>query len=338
MNIGKQVKKIASLVGRHRWGSNKPRLLILGYHRILPESDDRYRFEQPPMVVTPDTLSNNLTWISEHFKFIRLSDWLEKCKTGEIKSGKYCAITFDDGWIDNLQYAFPVLQQHNVPATIYCVSSMLREGSADYWPGLITRLLIEISNSNELTQYLQSETLEWLVKACQHENICWNNPSTKDINRIIESLKIYSDADIRQFIVNTRNDFKMDYMDSRQVLSVGELKTMLSSGLIDIGSHTNNHTRLSDDTHENILQDEIKSSKEKIEKALNTDVKTFCYPNGYHPKKATQLTRDAYLGSCTLEKGWNNCCSGFEVLRRVGIHESVASNKKIFKAMLTGWF
>lgn len=329
------IKFFIASFGKHRWPTRKPSLTILAYHRILPKSDARYSLEQPTMVVTPETFKKNIAWASRYFKFIKLGEWLKMCKHHSAPPGKYCAITFDDGWVDNLEYALPILEKYSVPATIFCVSKMI-SGRVNYWPGLVSRLIIELSKSS-YNNYIKMPECAWLANACAKFSINWEKPNTNDLDKIVESLKIYKDLEILNFIDETKAKVNLRYTENRQVLNVEEIKLMTRTGLIDIGSHTINHIRFTDSTPSEILQHEIIKSKEIITSLIGENVDVFCYPNGYHPKNAVAISSKYYCGACTLEKGWNYCDTDFSTLRRIGFHEEVAANKAHFIARLSGW-
>lgn len=335
-NLKKLIKILIGISGKHRWPFRSSQLLILAYHRVLPKSDSRFYFEQPMMVVTPETFDNNIKWASEHFKFIKLDDWLNACENNTPPKGKYCAITFDDGWIDNMEYALPILKKHNAPATIFCVSDMLNN-KINYWPGRVTKLIYEVSKNSDIQNYINHPFFEWLKKATANTNINWTQPTTGDFSNIVESLKTYKDLEIISLVDNTKKQLSLDYSEQRQVLNIDELKSMYATNLISYGSHTINHIRMTQETPEDVLIKEIKNSKDELKEKLNSDINTFCYPNGYHPPNSVKLAKQHYLGACTLAKGWNNPTTDFSTLRRISFHEAVAKDKFQFKALLSGW-
>lgn len=335
ITVKKIGRKLISNFGRHRWPGFTSNLLVLAYHRVLPISDERFLKEQPGMRVSPETFEKNMKWVREHFQFISLKEWLELVKVGSAPRGKYCAVTFDDGWIDNYQYAFPILERLRIPATIFCVANMI-DSCEDYWPQRLTSL-VAATDFDAIKGTSLDENIVWLLKACANESINWQNPRQEDFHRIIEAVKVYTDEELRQLIHQTKVALSLEYVEERQVLNSMELEEMLKSGLIEIGSHTTNHIRLSDATNADILKREIVDSRDLISAKLKCSVDLFCYPNGFHPKSAELLVADNYLGGCILERGWNKSSDDFFALKRVNLHEDVASERDSFGAMLAAW-
>jgi peptidoglycan/xylan/chitin deacetylase (PgdA/CDA1 family) len=336
-NLGKKVvRRAISKLGRHRWPVFDSHLLILAYHRVLPKADKRFSREQPGMRVSPETFEKNLQWASKFFQFISLGEWLELSKAGLAPKGKYCAVTFDDGWIDNYQYAFPILKKHSVPATIFCVGNMI-DNRPDYWPGRLTNLVEVVSARNDGNfDATESPELAWLVKTCESSAVNWRQPKQEDFDKIIEAVKVYTDSEIVGFIDKTKTALSLDYSEQRQVVSSLEIADMLNSGLIEVGSHTTNHIRLIESTSPATLHSEIVQSRELLSSKLGCEVKLFCYPNGHHPDAAEKLVAAHYLGGCTLDRGWNRASNDFSVLKRVNLHEDVASDRDNFQSMLSG--
>ena len=330
--LKKLAKGTAGLVGPHRWPSNTGNLLILSYHRVLPSDDSRYEAEQTGMLVTPETLRNNIHWIREHMDIVRLADWVEG---GESYSRPCCALTFDDGWLDNFEYAFPILQDLQAPATIYCVPNMIRRGG-DFWPGRLVQL-VEAASINGIDP-CQAPAFEWLPSREKLAQCKGKSLSPAVINDLIESCKQFSDAEMHKRIDNTRTVCGITSEEPRHVASAAELDLMQRSELVDIGSHTVNHTRLSTATTDEELELEISSSRQQLEDLFDTEVSSFCYPNGLAPGNAVDCVRTNYASGTTLEPGWNTREQDFAVMKRVCVHEAVASRKLIFNATLTGWF
>lgn len=89
-----------------------PGLRILMYHRVY----DFGCFEQ--LCVSPPRFEQQMAWLAENRTVISLQQGIEAIQTGAV-DGDQVVITFDDGYLDNLQYALPILEKYQLPATIF---------------------------------------------------------------------------------------------------------------------------------------------------------------------------------------------------------------------------
>lgn len=103
----RKIKKILSKAcpTRYRQG-----FLILNYHSINP--NHKYS-------TTPEDFDRQMKYLYENFQVIKLSEINNENKNLKI------IITFDDGFFDNYEYAFPILKKYNLPATIFLVSDFI---------------------------------------------------------------------------------------------------------------------------------------------------------------------------------------------------------------------
>lgn len=333
------LKKIAyhviSLIGRHRWRYPDKRLLILMYHRVLPANHPDLRFVQPGMFVEPDTFRMQLKELKKLFTIVHLDDWLEKIKNGQAVPSKACAITFDDGWQDNYEYAFPMLQAENVPATIFLVSDLVGT-SKNFWPERLGRIL-SLYTRSDLEQYPETDEMNWLDNFYRRFADDNSTCSRSQIDKIINCAKTESDEKIIERLDTLDDVLNVSANSSRDILDWEEVIEMRDSHLIRFGSHTRRHTRLRENVSRDKLQDEIIQSKDIIEKKLNIEVKTFCFPNGDFTLQAKEIVQSVYRGACTTISGWNTSRSDLHELKRIGVHQDITNNRTSFLARLSGW-
>lgn len=329
------VEHIAARLGHQARKHRSPQLLVLMYHRVLPEGDQRARFEEPGMMVTPDSFSLHLDILQQRFTLVQLSEWVAKKLNGTPLPPMACAITFDDGWADNYEYAFPLLQQHSAPATIFMVSDMA--GTVySFWPERLANLIACITSEPVL--YQSHPALAWIMDLCETDRVQEISAKPEMLSHIISRSKGLSDAEIHGRLDYIAQELELDINDpTPSLLDWDQLAKMTNSGLVEPGSHTCHHTRLTEGVSTKQLEHEIIDSKLEIEKRTGIPVKTFCYPNGDYTQRALSIVRDHYTCAVTTSKGWNSSSTEEHLLHRIGIHDDIASSKSAFLARLSGW-
>lgn len=323
-------------LGRHKRTPKSPQILILMYHRVLPLDDERAKNEEPGMFVTPETFKLHLNILSQYFEFIKLSDWIERKNKGLPLPAKACAITFDDGWLDNYEYAYPILQELKVPATIYLVSDMT-DTKQTFWPERLSDLLTQVS-ANHSDQW-NIPCMEWLHTSETNYTYTNTAPTQEHISEIINAVKLYSDSEINIRLDQIEDELNLSNEINKKpaLLSWKQAKEMFDSGLFDIGSHTCQHIRLNAKTPRHIIENEIINSKKNIESKLKIPIKTFCYPNGDYTSEALKIVSDNYIAAVTTQSGWNTTSANNYTLQRVAVHEDISNNKSAFLSRISGW-
>ncbi|WP_029522740.1 polysaccharide deacetylase family protein [Persephonella sp. KM09-Lau-8] len=114
----------------------KNNVFIIFYHKILP------RWGHSKAV---STFKWEMSILKEHFNVITLEDVYEYLTTDKWPDKPSVVISFDDGYLDNYVYAYPVLKQLGLKATIFPISSRIikedikRPTLEDYWQGKVSK-------------------------------------------------------------------------------------------------------------------------------------------------------------------------------------------------------
>jgi peptidoglycan/xylan/chitin deacetylase (PgdA/CDA1 family) len=210
----------------------QPRILM--YHMIRePISGAKFN----SLRVSPAMFEKQIRHLHDNdWHFFTLSELItSKHKLPE----KSIAITFDDGYEDNLTNALPILKKYQAKATIYLV--------------------------------VDRHNREWSSKR--------------------------------------KKKNKSDELMQEPKLQDGQVRELIESGLIEIGSHTLTHDNLP------ILpfdkkQREIVESRQQLQSQFNIDCESFCYPFGLYDETDLQLVKQAgYSSATTVEKGTNDLVS-----------------------------
>jgi peptidoglycan/xylan/chitin deacetylase (PgdA/CDA1 family) len=258
-------------------------------------------------------------------------------------------VTFDDGYLDNLENAKPLLERYEIPATVFVASGYVG-ATEEFWWDELERLLLHPGSLPALLQLtIGGESREWdLGDAAFYSVQEWRrhrrwqvreDPPTLrqavylDVWRLLQPLRLSEQRDI----VSTLRAWAGGTPTARgthRTVSPSELRTLSEGGLIEIGAHTETHPLLS----QLPLGDqraEIESSKATLEQLLGTPVSSFAYPYGAFLPETISLVRDAgFAYACsTRESALPGDTGPFQV-PRVQV-EDWAGEK--FSEQLRGW-
>ena len=86
------------------------RFQVLAYHKVSP---DPHPFFEPDH---PKAFEQHMRFLSRCYRVMPLVELVERNRRGDIPH-RAVAITFDDGYRDNYEYAFPILKKYGIPAT-----------------------------------------------------------------------------------------------------------------------------------------------------------------------------------------------------------------------------
>jgi peptidoglycan/xylan/chitin deacetylase (PgdA/CDA1 family) len=193
---------------------------------------------------------------------------------------KAVIITFDDGYKDNYEIAFPILKKYNAPATIFLATGSIEEKKLFWWDlvnyALFHTEMESIDMDDIGTYQLNSDENKSKAGLNIQEKLKKMDNNKKE--SVIDELINLTDVNIPE------------KLGKKYILSWNEIKKMNKNG-IDFGSHTVNHPILT-----NISLDEakweIENSKSCIEENIGTEVKSFAYPNGDFNQRISSLVEN----------------------------------------------
>ena len=324
----------AARVAPITWKWRRPgSLVVLMYHRVLPKDSPVRVREEPGMYVSPETLDLHLTELKRRFELVHLDEWLRRAREGLPLPRLACAITFDDGWRDNHEFALPVLVKHNAPATIFLVSSYI--GTAQrFWPNRLMSLLDKAfagPGSVDFPEPLRGIVEPVLMQARRRGVLL-----ADDVDRVIQGAKGLREEQIRSLVKEAGTSCG-DPTEDAEILSRSEVAQMAATGLVRFGSHTMTHLRLGGRIASQELEREIAGSRSQLLDILGQDIDLFCYPNGEISPEALDSVRRNYLGAVTTRRGWHTVGRDPHLIRRIGVHEDVSDTREAILARVSGW-
>jgi peptidoglycan/xylan/chitin deacetylase (PgdA/CDA1 family) len=126
-NLLKKIYYTSVALKKRARNSSQPTARILIYHRIADVKDDPHR-----LCVSPSNFQEQMRYLKENFNIIPLVKLVQDIRNKKIQNNSM-VITFDDGYVDNLHNALPVLEKFNIPATIFLTSDYIGLDKPFYW-------------------------------------------------------------------------------------------------------------------------------------------------------------------------------------------------------------
>jgi peptidoglycan/xylan/chitin deacetylase (PgdA/CDA1 family) len=296
-----------------RW-LNRNRLTILTYHSVLP-STRGIDAAEARNVVDAETFAWQMRYLSKHFNCLKLEDAVERLRRKQPLPPNSVVVTFDDGFWNNLEYAFPILRRFGVPATVFVTTGHIGRGTEMLWTERVGRLL-RAANVTDATARREMKRLKAM--------------SFRERDAAIDELERRLGGD---GIRHPQPDL------NRYTFLTWEQTRQLASGGITIGSHTVAHPIMSslDDDRRHV---EIVESKQEIERQLGTPCTLFSYPNGtaddFGERDKESLRQAGYLAAVTQIAGVNDEETDCFELRRVNIGHGHGT--QLFVAQVSGFW
>jgi peptidoglycan/xylan/chitin deacetylase (PgdA/CDA1 family) len=321
-----------------------PKALILMYHRICEKSFDPFSLS-----VIPKHFQEHLDVLKKYTQPISLQQLVESYQNGKIPD-RSVVVTFDDGYADNLYNAAPLLEQYNIPATVFVQTGFLGSNQ-NAWDAELAWLLLHPSQLPEhLNLSVSGHQLTWnLGQAAYYNeanyqqdggNVDWKPNSKSRLSlfySIWQLMRPLSANEQRKILseIQTWANPEINIPVLHRPLDLEELQTLSQREVIDIGAHTVNHRRLSKHSV-NIQQEEILQSKVDLEKWLKRSINTFAYPFGDYTLKTSRLVQETgFICACsTVEDVIHKGCDVFQ-LPRFNVKDW---NRQQFEEQLSRWF
>jgi len=227
------------------------------------------------------------------------------------------AVTFDDGYANNLYEAKPILEHHDVPATVFVASGYIGHRREFWWdeldrvllrPGrLPERLELRLSGTHhywDLGAAVEYSEKEHRSGSLASDGKLKSSPRMSFYVSVWNKLQPLPEQD-RETALERILSWANGDTGTRQThrpLDAEEVRTLERGGLLEIGAHTVHHLSLPSHPH-TVQRKEIQKGKGELEEFLGHPVNSFSYPFGNYRKDTATLVRQAgFSCACTTEE------------------------------------
>jgi peptidoglycan/xylan/chitin deacetylase (PgdA/CDA1 family) len=275
--------------------------VILMYHRISGPNVDPWA-----LCVTPKRFAEHLQVLKDASTVVSVRDFGLALHHRRLID-RMVAISFDDGYIDNLHNARPLLDAFGLPATIFVTTGNLARSREFWWDELEQVLLHDRQLPETLTLTTKAGKRSWRVPSEAHRresraDKAWEGaPGSRMalFHEIWESMLRLPSEEQNSVLDQLRSVTEPRPRPRHRALTAQEIQRLAQDDLIDIGAHTVNHPLLTAHS-ETFQRREIEGNKLQLEELTGTKISCFAYPFGDHDATTTRLAREAgFECACT---------------------------------------
>jgi peptidoglycan/xylan/chitin deacetylase (PgdA/CDA1 family) len=289
-----------------------PHGVILMYHRIARAEHDPWS-----LCVSPDRFAQQLEVLRRRAAVVPLQNLFEAIPAARTNRPPV-AITFDDGYADNLHCAKPLLERHDTPATVFIASGYTGTRRA-FWSDELVRIVLGAATLPcHLALTIEGALFEWTISAPgRHDAVEDRAELTNGALLMAERRTLLLDLWRRLRPLSNHEQVRLldelrqwancpEALDADTLpLSCGELARLAADGLIEIGAHTISHCELPAQSRAQQMR-EIAGSKTDCEAMIDRPVTSFAYPYGRFDATSMECVRQSgFTLACSTRPGLN---------------------------------
>ena len=236
--------------------------IVLNYHRI-----DNLNKDYNNTCVSPENFREQMEYVIRHYEVLKMDDFLQYNGKGEVIS-----VTFDDGFENFISNALPVLEEYNIPATIFVTTKF--DTDREFWMSDIMRVLFE-GNFKDSSLHLDffDRTIELQIKSINDRVLAYNL-----LRRIFRH---HSDVISEKVLIelHEQSGIGLSAREEFRPLSKEQVISLSKNSLITIGGHTINHPSLGC-LNRKRQKTELEGSIKSLTSIIRKPVEYFAYPFG----------------------------------------------------------
>lgn len=310
-------KIVASVVGKTplwRLGEIlKKRPRVLFYHGVIDGPFNNVRVQANQMLF--ENFRKQILFLKQHFQFLSIDEFYSRFTNHDKFTGKEIVLTFDDGYKNNLYVAAPLLDELQIPFTVF-VSTRAVENES-FIPTYYVRSAVFSSavRSIDVPTLKRKFILDSEIKRVNAEREIIHCIKTSDetcVRSIINDIENHIGQSIREEINS--------YYESERILSWKEVTLLHNSGVV-IGAHCADHCILHKNQSPETILSQLRDSKEAIISHIG-ECRYFAFPNGDKTSVcdySLSCARNMYNMSFAVNGKCVGCYDPIEYISRIGI-------------------
>jgi peptidoglycan/xylan/chitin deacetylase (PgdA/CDA1 family) len=256
----------------------------------------------------------HLAYFKEHFNVVSLDEYVSGAND---PSKLTVTLTFDDGYLNNLTEALPLLEKYQVPATFY-ITTIRSAGYDLLWTDALD--LYRHTGPSEIT--------------LGNTNYRKGKHEYQNAHDSLKSVLKNGDWLLKKELLNlvlTENQFKSNsaFDPYHQLMNEDEIRALSASNFAKIGAHGVYHNCLDAVSPEEAEQ-ELKTAKTYLENVLQKEVDSFAYPDGRYTRGLIDAAeRLGYKTQLGVDPLFPEDLSDERLIFRFGVNPYISFNNQI---------
>jgi peptidoglycan/xylan/chitin deacetylase (PgdA/CDA1 family) len=267
-------------------------LIVYNYHRVKPD-DPRFHAEFDSTVygVTVSEFERHVGWLSDNFRVITDVELAGIAESGKAPSGPCAMITFDDGYRDNYDLAYPILKRYGAPAVFFIPTAIIGSRRLGWWDQIA--YLIKNTSAREVTVGggripVEGRREEAILTLCRMMKLDDAGRTATLVEELSEACGIALPSDAAQ---------------DRELMTWQQIRELADGGMA-IGSHTHTHRVLAR-LDRAAQREELACAKEILERETGRPVVSIAYPVGGYAHFTAETMEVAR--ECGYRVGFSYC-------------------------------
>lgn len=257
---------------------------ILLYHRIAEPEDDPFR-----LCVSPEHFEDQLERVRATYRVATLEEVVAGLDQPPGQA-PCVAVTFDDGYLDNLEVAEPIASRLDVPLTLFVTVQPVLSGTRFWWDELAERIL-QATGFGELSLTIGSRRRRFPVASPgERARTCVK------LHGLLRTLAVAERAAVLDQLPALGHDERV------RPLTAEELRRLARRPGVKVGSHTLTHPALTS-VDAAARERELVESRRELERVLGDTVDLVSYPYGRGADLDEEVVR------CAAEAGYTAACT-----------------------------
>jgi len=282
------------------------RLMLLLEQR-RPASPHQFQALTYHRVLDADAFAAQMAFLVDQYRVIGMDTLLAAVEDGRALPPHALLITFDDAYQDFAELAWPILQRHGLPVTLFVPSSFAQEQAPAFWWDVVEHAFLHTE---------RHEPLETPAGRLSLESEAERRQALRRVKRYLWSVP---PARVPHEAQRLTADLSVLPPEGR-ALGWGELRRLAAEG-VTIGAHTRNHPNLARLERE-AAREEIAGSWNDLCTHLGHVAPVFAYPGGHYRHETVELVAEAgFRLAFTTRRGANDIREkqSYLELRRINV-------------------